>query len=84
MVERRVLKRPRRRLKIIDPAYDPVARVWFVAGLKVEAPTIKALLALLPDGTRVANYYPLGTTAPRPKYDSTGATRHTYFRLRSG
>lgn len=43
---------------MVEPAYDPVAGVWFTSS-GVEAPSIRALLAKIPGATMRA-YYPGG------------------------
>lgn len=63
-----------RRGLVINPAYDPHANVWFLESPKLEAPTLRLLLAKLPPGTTVKNYYPYGQT-PRPEYSEAKSTR---------
>lgn len=49
----------------IHPSYDPKAKVWFLDGSPIEAPTIPDLLAKMPKGTVVQDYYPLSAQPAR-------------------
>jgi hypothetical protein len=52
----------------IHPSYDPKAKVWFLDGSPVEAPTIKELLAKMPVGTVVKDYHSLSGGALPPAH----------------
>jgi hypothetical protein len=53
-------------MRMIDPIYDPVARVWFHG--ETEAPTVRELLVLVSrkkqHRTGARNYYPDGAPPP--------------------
>lgn len=48
---------------IVHPAFDLKTRTWFVEedNLEVEAPSLRELKRLLPQGTKIEGYRPLGT-----------------------
>lgn len=76
---------PRKRLSV-DPAFDPITKTWFVQELGAEAPSIPALLKLLPKGTVIENYYPNGysgfahskepASALRPRFGGSNFVFH--------
>jgi hypothetical protein len=47
----------------VQPLYDPEAARWFSG--RYSAPTVRELLAKMPDGTVIADYYPCGYAAVR-------------------
>jgi hypothetical protein len=44
----------------VHPAYDPVAKAWFVEGTQYEARTLRDLQAKLQPGTKIVGYFPNG------------------------
>jgi hypothetical protein len=47
----------------VQPLYDPEAARWFSG--RYSAPTVRELLAKMPEGTVIADYYPCGYAATR-------------------
>ena len=65
---------------IAHPSFDPAAGVWFL-GTGQEAPTLRELLAKLPRGSRIADYYPDGYVAePWPSVSEAHRAAETKLR----